>query len=72
MAKLSLINVSYGNTSKCVVRIHLVCLIKICQYFVIYHLQTQLPKTYFAAEVMGLGFFGLIKSLDFDISIIYN
>ena len=30
------------------------------------------PKTYIAGEVMGLGFFALIKSLDFDISIIYN
>ena len=30
------------------------------------------PKTYITAEVMGLGFFALIKSLDFDISIIYN
>ena len=29
-------------------------------------------KTYIAAKVMGLGFFALIKSLDFDISIIYN
>ena len=32
-----------------------------------------IPKTYIAAEVVGVGFFfTLIKSLDFDISIIYN
>ena len=31
-----------------------------------------IPKTYIAAEVMELGFFPLIKSLDFNISIIYN
>ena len=31
-----------------------------------------IPKTYIAAEVMGLGFVASIKSMDFDISIIYN
>ena len=31
-----------------------------------------IPKTYIAAEVVRLGFFALIKSLDLDISIIYN
>ena len=31
-----------------------------------------IPKTYIATGVMGLSFFALIKSLDFDISIIYN
>ena len=31
-----------------------------------------IPKTYIAAKVMGLVCFALIKSLDFDISIIYN
>ena len=31
-----------------------------------------IPKTYIAAEVVGLGFVEIIKSLDFDISRIYN
>ena len=46
-AKLSLINVSFGNTSESAVRINLldlIWLIKICQFFVIYHLQTQFSR----------------------------
>ena len=31
-----------------------------------------IPKTYIAAEDVGLGYFALIKSSDSDISIIYN
>ena len=31
-----------------------------------------IPKTYIAAEVLELDLFALIKSLDFDICIIYN
>ena len=71
-AKLSLINVSFGNTSECVIGIHLVWLIKICQFFCDLPFAGLIPKICIAADIVGLGFFALIKSLDFDISIIYN
>ena len=58
-AKLSSINVSFGNTSESAVGINLpdlVWLTKICQFFCDLPFADRIPKTYIAAEVVGLGF----------------
>ena len=58
-AKLSSINVSFGNISESAVKINLpdpVWLIKICQFFCDLPFADAIPKTYIAAKVMGLGF----------------
>ena len=58
-AKLSLINVSFGNTSESTVGINLpdpVWLIKISHFFCDLRFADPIPKTNIAAEVMRLGF----------------
>ena len=56
MAKGKVINVSFDNTFECAVTTHLVWLIKNLSIFCDLPFADLIPKTYIAAEVMGLGF----------------